>query len=176
MKHWDAFYSFLMERGLSKQPALEGVSRGGLFVYNFASRWPDRVACIYCDTPVGDIKSWPGGKGTGLGDAGTWQTCLKEYGLTEQTAEEFKGSPVDTLAPIAKAKVPLMHIISMNDTVVPPIENTLLLAERYRELGGSIEVIEINEGTKESHGHHFTLPDPNRMADFIVRHASATLP
>ena len=45
MKHWDAFYSFLMERGLSKQPALEGVSRGGLFVYNFASRWPDRVAC-----------------------------------------------------------------------------------------------------------------------------------
>jgi sialidase-1 len=176
MKHWDAFYAFVIERGLAKKCALEGVSRGGLFVYGFASRWPDRVACIYCDTPVGDIKSWPGGEGTGRGDGATWQTCLKEYGLTEQSAKDFKGSPIDTLAPIANAKIPLMHIVSMNDTVVPPTENTLLLAQRYRQLGGSIEVIKIKTGTEQSHGHHFPMPDPQRMADFIIRHASATLP
>jgi pimeloyl-ACP methyl ester carboxylesterase len=174
MKHWDAFYQFVTERGLAERPALEGVSRGGLFVYGFASRWPDRVACIYCDTPVGDIRSWPGGKGTGRGDAATWKKCLTEYGLTEETAKEFSGSPIDSLASIAAAKIPLMHIVSMNDTVVPPAENTLLLAERYRKLGGSIEVIKIKTGTDQSHGHHFPLPDPQRMADFIVRNASTT--
>lgn len=173
MKHWDAFYQFLTKRGLARKPALEGVSRGGLFVYNFASRWPDRVACIYCDTPVCDIRSWPGGKGTGRGDAATWKACLEEYGLTEETAADFTGSPVDTLASIAKAKIPLMHIISMNDAVVPPSENTLVLAERYRAQGGSIEVIEVEAGTESSHGHHFTLPDPRRIADFIIRNASA---
>ncbi len=175
MRHWDAFYSFVTNRGLAKRPALEGVSRGGLFVYGFTTRWPGRVACIYCDTPVGDINSWPGGKGIGRGDAGTWQACLKEYGLTEETAADFKGSPVDLLAPIAKAKIPLLHIVSMNDTVVPPAENTLLLAKRYRELGGSIEVIKIKEGTEQSNGHHFPMPDPQPMADFIIRHATTDL-
>ena len=175
MRHWDAFYAFVTEHGLSRRPALEGVSRGGLFVYGFASRWPQRVACIYCDTPVGDIRSWPGGKGSGRGDAATWKACLQEYGLTEQSAEGFTGSPIDNLAPIAKAGIPLLHIISMNDTVVPPSENTLLLAERYRELGGSIEVIKIKTGTEQSHGHHFALPDPQRMADFMIRHSTNEL-
>ncbi len=110
MQYWDKFYSFIVENGLAKRAALEGVSRGGLFVYNFAAKWPERVACIYCDTPVCDIKSWPGGKGNGKGDAATWQHCLNEYGLTEETAVDFKASPIDILAPIANAKIPLLRL------------------------------------------------------------------
>ena len=70
MEAWNNFYQHLTSNGLAKKCVLEGVSRGGLFVYQFASRWPDRVACIYCDTPVGDISSWPGGKGEGRGRQG----------------------------------------------------------------------------------------------------------
>ncbi len=173
MQHWDKFYSFLIERGLAKRCALEGVSRGGLFVYGFASRWPERVACIYCDTPVCDIKSWPGGKGTGRGHEPTWKTCLQEYGLTEQEAADFKGNPIDQLAPIAKAKIPAMHIVSLNDEIVPPTENTFVLADRFRKLGGQIDIIKVESGTEESGGHHFTHPDPLRVADFIERRASA---
>ncbi len=172
MAHWDAFYKFLTERGLPKRCALEGVSRGGLFVYGFASRWPDRVACIFADTPVNDIRSWPGGKGTGRGHEATWRTCLKEYGLTEETAKAFAGNPIDKLKPIAAANIPLLHLISMNDVIVPPTENTFVLAKRYQELGGSIAVIRVAEGTERSGGHHFTPPDPVRVADFIERHAS----
>lgn len=171
MKHWDNFYDFLTEKGLAKRVALEGVSRGGLFVYGWASRHPDRVACIYADTPVCDFKSWPGGKGKGVGSSGTWQRLLKEYDFTEAEALAYPKNPIDILAPIAEAKIPILHIVSLNDVVVPPTENTFILAERYRKLGGEIEIIEVQEGTEKSQGHHFTHPDPKRVADFIEKHA-----
>lgn len=174
MEHWNAFYEFAIKHDLAKQCVLEGVSRGGLFVYGFASRWPERVACIYCDTPVCDIRSWPGGKGKGRGHDATWQTCLKEYSLTEESVNQFKGNPIDRLASIASAKIPVLHIVSLNDVIVPPAENTFVLAERFRELGGTIDLIKVERGTDPSGGHHFTHPDPLRVADFIERHASVT--
>ncbi|MDB4483723.1 GDSL-type esterase/lipase family protein [bacterium] len=169
MESWDKFYQYLTNHGLAKKCVLEGVSRGGLFVYQFASRWPARVACIYCDTPVGDISSWPGGKGKGRGHVPTWQTCLTEYGLTEETAKNFKRNPIDILAPIAKNQIPILHIVSMNDVIVPPSENTFVLAERYRKLGGNIDIIKVEKGTENSGGHHFNHPEPVRAADFMER-------
>lgn len=168
---WDQFYQAMTaDHGLSKQVVLEGVSRGGLFVYRWAARHPDRVACLYADTPVCDFKSWPLGQGSGIGSAGVWQTLLKEYQLTEQQALDYKQNPIDVLSPIAAAKIPVLHIVSLNDKVVPPTENTFVLAKRYRELGGKMEIIEVKEGTERSQGHHFTHPDPQRVADFIHRH------
>jgi len=172
MRHWDNFYDFLIERGLARQVALEGVSRGGLFVYGWAARHPERVACIYADTPVCDIKSWPGGKGKGVGSPGTWQRLLQEYRFTEAEALAYQKNPIDILAPIAQAKIPILHIVSLNDVVVPPAENTFILAERYRQLGGEIEIIEVEAGTEKSQGHHFTHPDPQRVANFIEKHAA----
>ena len=178
MELWDAFYTDMTERlKLAKKPALEAVSRGGLFAYGWASRHPDRVACIYADTPVCDIKSWPLGRGKGVGSSGAWNTLLAEYKASGHPVNDPEGldynkNPIDILAPIAEAKIPVLHIISMSDVVVPPSENTLVLADRYRKLGGNIDLIVVEEGTKESNGHHFPHPDPLRVADFIERHAS----
>ena len=173
MELWDAFYERMTrQHKLSRRPAIEAVSRGGLFAYRWASRHPDRVACIYADTPVCDFKSWPLGQGDGIGSPPTWAKLLQEYEFTEQEALAFRENPIDVLEPLAQASIPLLHIISLNDRVVPPSENTLLLAERYRVLDGSIEIIEIAEGTEKSNGHHFPHPDPQRVADFIERHAS----
>ncbi len=172
MEIWNEFYQFVTNRGLAKRCALEGVSRGGLFVYGFASRWPDRVACIYADTPVCDIRSWPGGKGSGLGHAPTWQSCLQQYGLTEESAKSFAGNPIDQAAKIVDARIPLLHIVSLSDLVVPPEENTFVLKQRIEKLGGKLQVIEVERGTEQSNGHHFTHPDPVRVADFIERHAT----
>jgi len=170
---WNAAYEYLTTKhGFSPKPALEGLSRGGLLVFNWAAANPDRASCIYADAPVCDFKSWPGGKGKGQGSAGDWQACLKAYGLAEAQALEYKLNPVDHLEPLAKAKVPLLHVVGDADDVVPVAENTQLVEERYRKLGGTIEVIH-----KPGVGHHpHCLKDPAPIVAFILRYAPAAKP
>jgi hypothetical protein len=68
VKLWNHFYDFLLkEYQLNAKTVLEGFSRGGLYVYNWGSENTGKVACIYADAPVCDLKSWPGGKGKGIG-------------------------------------------------------------------------------------------------------------
>jgi pimeloyl-ACP methyl ester carboxylesterase len=167
VKRWDALYAYLTgELGLSKKPALEGMSRGGLIIFNWAKKNPDKVSCIYADAPVLDIRSWPGGKGRGKGGGGCWQQALKAYGITEEESAAFKGNPIDGLKPLADAGVPLLHVCGAADTVVPIEENTDVLEARYVKLGGSIRVIR-----KKGVGHHpHSLKDPKIIVDFIERH------
>lgn len=167
MRHMDAFYDVLTGKyGLSKKTVLEGFSRGGLFAFNWAARHPDRVACIYVDAPVCDFKSWPGGKGKGVGGAGDWQNLLKIYGLTESEAMAYRGNPVDNLAPLAKAHIPLLHIVGDADDVVPLAENTAVVEKRYKALGGPIQVI-----VKPGVGHHpHSLVDPAPIVEFVLKH------
>ncbi len=173
LEHWDAFYAFMTEKkGLAKKVALEAVSRGGLFAYRWAAKNPDSVACIYADVPVCDFKSWPLGQGSGVGNQKAWQNLLKQYGFTEEQALAYRKNPIDVLAPIAEAKIPLLHLISRNDRVVPAEENTDLLAKRYRKMGGQIEIIEVKEAPKAK-GHHFDHPNPKRVADFIEKHTGS---
>lgn len=167
MKHMDAFYTHLhREYGLSRRPVLEGFSRGGLFAFNWAARHPDQVAAIYADAPVLDFKSWPGGKGKGKGSPGDWDQLKKAYGFaTDQQALEYRSNPVDNLEPLAKAKIPLLHVCGETDDVVPIAENTRLLESRYRQLGGPITVI-----AKPHRNHHpHSLKDPTRIVNFVLR-------
>ncbi len=60
---WDGFYKTLMKGGLAEKSSMEGMSRGGVYVYRWAARYPERVNAIYADAPVLDLKSWPGGEG-----------------------------------------------------------------------------------------------------------------
>lgn len=168
--HWDAFYAEMTGKyRLWHKVALEGMSRGGLIIYNWAAQNPDKVSCIYGDAPVCDFKSWPGGKGTGKGSPGAWKQCLDAYGLTEEEALEYRGNPIDRLEPLAKAGIPLLHVVGDADDVVPVAENTAILEQRYLELGGSIEVIH-----KPGVGHHpHSLEDPAPIVAFITKHTLA---
>lgn len=159
---WDAFYKYLTEKhGFSKKPALEGMSRGGLIIFNWAAKNPDKVSCIYADAPVCDFKSWPGPKG-----GRTWKTCIQAYGLTEAQAMKYNKQPIDNLAPLAKANIPLLHVVGAVDKVVPVAENTAILEKRYKKLGGDITVI-----SKPGIGHHpHSLKDPKPIVDFILKH------
>ena len=165
MQHMDVFYDFLTKRhGLSEKTVLEGFSRGGLFAFNWAARHPDCVSCIYVDAPVCNFKSWPGGKGKGIGSPDDWRRCLKVYGLTEAEALAYKLNPIDTLAPLAKANVPLLHVVGDADDVVPLAENTAVVEQRYRALGGRITLI-----VKRGVGHQpHSLTDPTPIVNFIL--------
>ena len=162
----NAFYAFLIKNfGLNKKTVLEGMSRGGLDAYNWASENTDKVFCIYADAPVCDIKSWPGGLGKGEGSKNDWLKCLQAYGLTELTVKEFKDIPINTCVKLAKAKIPLISVCGDADTVVPIDENTYKLAAVYKEAGGEIELI-----IKKGIGHHpHSLKDPMPIVDFILK-------
>lgn len=160
---WDRFYEYLTEsHGFSKKTVLEGLSRGGLIIYNWAAINPDKVHCIYADAPVCDFKSWPMKKSS----KATWQKCLDAYEMTEAEALQFRGNPIDNLKPLAEAGIALLHVIGEADEVVPVADNTAVIEKRYKALGGSIEVIR-----KPGIGHHpHSLVDPKPIVDFVLKH------
>jgi pimeloyl-ACP methyl ester carboxylesterase len=170
MRHWDAFYAYLTEKhGLSKKPVLEGLSRGGLYCFNWAAAHPDQVACIYADNAVMDFKSWPAGKGKGKGSPGDWQKLIKDYHFADEAeALKYDKNPVDNLAPLAKAKVPLFLLCGDADTVVPYLENGAVVKERYENLGGPVTVM-----IKKGMDHHpHGLDDPTPIVDFVLKCAA----
>ncbi|MCE4565173.1 prolyl oligopeptidase family serine peptidase [Maribellus sp. CM-23] len=165
VKLWNDFYDFCVaEYGLNRKVVLEGMSRGGLIVYNWASKNTDKVFCIYADAPVCDIKSWPGGMYNGKGSPEAWKACLEAYNLDTISVKTFEDMPVNNCVQVAEAGIPVMHVYGDADVVVPYEENTALLAEKFRSAGGSIELI-----GKEGVGHHpHCLKDPSPIVDFIL--------
>ena len=163
---WNKFYAFLQKSGLSKKACMEGMSRGGVYVYNWAAQNPDKVACVYADAPVLDLKSWPGGKGTSKGSAADWEKFKKDYGYTtEEEAAKFKGNPLDKVAQIVKGGYPMLHVVGDADDLVPVSENTALFEQQVLALGAHIKVIH-----KPGVGHHpHSLANPTPIVDFILR-------
>lgn len=75
-----------------------------------------------------------------------------------------KTPPLDRLAPLATAQVPLLHVCGSLDPALG--SQTRVAEKRYRELGGSLTVL-LQEGV----GHFPTAPkDPKPAVDFIVSH------
>jgi len=169
VKHFNAFYDSALARGLATRVALIGISRGGLYAYRWAAQNPGRISVIYGDAPVCDFKSWPGGKGKGVGSKGDWDGLISCYHFKDETeALAYPGNPIDTLGPLVRAGVALIHVVGDADEVVPVTENTSIVESRYRQLGGEIQVIH-----KPGVGHHpHGLEDPAPVVDFIVRHAA----
>jgi len=168
MEIWEKLHGLLAKAGLGGKIVLIGMSRGGLYCYNWAARHPETVAAIYGDAPVCDFKSWPGGKGRSSTTKGDWEALLKAYGFKDEAeALAYKKNPVDNLAPLAKAGIPIIHVVGQADTDVPVQENTDIIETRYKELGGTIQVIR-----KAGVGHHpHSLPNPEPIVDFILSHA-----
>jgi len=155
------------EYGLSRRVVLEGFSRGGLYAINFAIAHPDKTAGLYLDAPVLDILSVPGGRDAAKRDPTSRAPLLKAYGITEETAESFKGNPIDHLEPLVKARIPIISVVGDADKVVLLAENTAILKQRYQELGGKIEVI-----VKPGGDHHpHSLKDPKPIVDFLLANA-----
>ena len=163
---WDRFYSYCVNKyNLNSKVVLEGMSRGGLIVYNWASKNTDKVFSIYADAPVCDIKSWPGGLFNGEGSPKAWSTCLKAYNLDANSVKEYNNNPVDNCVSIGKAKIPVIHVYGDADIVVPYTENTAIVAEKIKKAGGSIKIIR-----KEGVGHHpHSLEDPTPIVAFILK-------
>lgn len=161
MWNFQAFVTRLF--GLAEKAVIFGFSRGGVYAFNYAATYPEQVALLYLDAPALDIRSWPGGKGEGIGAERQWQECLAAYGLTEEESADAGVSPLDRVEAVASAGIPIFLVAGDADAVVPYAENGAILLQRYRELGGTIESI-----VKEGVGHHpHSLEQPERIVSFI---------
>src|SRR5258708_13834407 len=84
-KQWDDAYKLLVDNGFSNKPVLKGIGAMAGEAYAWAVANPDRVSCIYARNPL--MRSLMAGK--------------------EQ--------PIDNLAALAKAGVPLLHDCGASD-------------------------------------------------------------
>jgi len=155
IKAWEKFHEAMVrDHGLHQRPGLIGLSRGGLYCMNWAAAHPEHTLAVYLDNAVCDFKSWPGGKpkglGTGKGSPPEWNKMLKAFDFpSDDAAKASKANPVDNLAPLAKAKIPLLLVYGDADTVVPSTENSDIVFARYKAMGAPIERI-----VKPGQDHH----------------------
>ncbi len=166
---WEKFHETLVkEHGLHPRPALIGLSRGALYCLAWAAAHPEKTLAVYLDNGVCDFRSWPGGKpiglGTGQGSAVEWQKLLRAYDFKDdKDAIASKANPIDNLAPMARARIPLLLIYGDSDRVVPHRENSEVVYERYQKLGGPVERI-IKPGVDH---HPHGLADPRPIVAFL---------
>ncbi len=149
---YQKFYEMLVDTyQLHPEARLLGVSNGGLISYAWAFRYPNEVNRIFGVYPVMDMRSWPGlskvagpvlvpqppdpapGRITPEGLA--YLLTLEEL---EQRLAEF--NPIDNLAPLAQAKVKILHIHGDQDKLVPLEPNSGEAMRRYKALGGQAEL------------------------------------
>ena len=103
-------------------------------------------------------KKWPGSQRE-------WQDAKREFGFAQDDdVLKFKFNPIDLVADIARAGIPMRHTISLSDEVVPAEENTLEANRRLSKIGKAIDLVIVEKGTPESNGHHFPLPKVDETA------------
>jgi pimeloyl-ACP methyl ester carboxylesterase len=157
-----AFYERLVaDYGLNKRARIMGQSHGGLIAYGWAFRHPECVGRIAGICPATDFRSWPT-----LPNVVSFPAKGLDYGLSleelDRRASEF--NPIDNLAPLAKAGVKILHIHGDKDELVPMSANSTELARRYRELGGTAEIV-VLEGL--GHGGH-VLYESEPLLKFLL--------
>lgn len=147
----DSLYNIVRHNfDLPEKCGLYGVSRAGLSVYRWAIRYPERVACMYCEGPVLDFKTWPMAWPP---SAENWTELKRYYGFaSDSLAVAYKGNPIDNLRPIAKAKIPIRHVISLTDEhdtkIVPNDKNTLKAQQYLQQMGHDMHIVITPEGMK----------------------------
>ena len=161
-KLFSAFYRELTEqRGFAPKPVMLGRSRGGLMILCWAVENADKIGGFAGIYPVCNIASYPGVPQA----SGAYR--LKPEELAAQLAEH---NPIDRLAGLAKAKVPLFAIHGDIDKVVPLEANSGEMRKRYEALGGEMQlVIPAGQGHNMWSGF-FECPE---LVDFVMANAKS---
>ncbi|SDN00909.1 alpha-L-fucosidase [Kriegella aquimaris] len=160
---WDGFYQLLTKAGLSTKSVMEGMSRGGVYIYRWAAFHPDRVSAVYGDAPMLDLKLYS--KGTEHDFPKKWANFKTVFNFNTEEALAFKGNPLDLTEKIANGGFPMLHVVGDADEVVPVSEHTALFEQKIKDAGGLINVIH-----KPGIGHHpHSLQNPKPIVDFVLR-------
>jgi dipeptidyl aminopeptidase/acylaminoacyl peptidase len=149
--------------GLDRRACLLPQSRGGLMLYNWAAEHTDGVRCIGGIYTVCDQSSWPG----------LAKSCAA-YGMSpsELAKHLAEHNPIDRLSPLARAKIPILHLHGDADTLVPLDRNSGELARRYQALGGPVELVVVKGKGHEVCPEFF---QNQRLVDFFLGQGKAAV-
>jgi len=162
---WDKFYALLRKAGLGPKVVLEGMSRGAVYVFNWAAANPDNVAAVYVDNPLLDCKAmFTGPNGEEKPDNEVSLGLMESYGMTREQMKNFRESPIDKVDKIVEGNYPILILCAELDEAAINSQNTYPFEKKVKTLGGKITVIE-KKGFKH-HPHSF--PDPTPIVDFIL--------
>jgi len=157
---WSDFYALLYQGGLSEKSAMEGMSRGAMYVFCWAAANPDKVNAVYIDNALLDCRY--------LADREFGQMTLDfmaAYDLqSKDDIRNFGGSPMDKVKEIVKGQYPILVLCADEDEAVDPETQTLLFEKKIKAEGGDITVM-----MKHGYKHHpHSFPDPSPIVDFIL--------
>jgi len=132
--------------GFARRACLVPQSRGGLMLYNWAAEHPEKAAGVAGIYTACDLRSYPG-----------LDKACAAYGTDAEglSARLAAHNPVDRLAPLAHAGVPVWHLHGDKDTLVPLGPNAGELVRRYRALGGPAELVVVPGYGHEEHAVYF---------------------
>ena len=129
---------------------------------SWAVRNPTKVAAYAGIYPVQNLRSWPM----------KWSlvATLRDFEMDEKTFIQRidEHNPINHLAGMAKAKVPIFIVHGDCDKVVPLEENSGVVESRYRELGGKVYV-EVVAGA----GHQVidAFFKSKNLIEFLIKHS-----
>ena len=169
---WNHFYSILHNAGLSEKAVMEGMSRGGVYVFNWAVVNSNKIASVYADNPLLNIRSWALKMDSVNADDDMLKAFKKDYNIqSREQILNFKNNSVDEVKKIVKGHYPILIVCADADEAVSPAENTLLFEQRIKQHGGNITVIH-----KPGFKHHpHSLPNPEPIVDFILKDTGKNL-
>lgn len=165
MQLYNDFYKLLKRAGLSKKCLMEGMSRGGVYVLNWAAENPKKVSGVYIDNPLLDMKSWPCGLGNREPSSVELEAFKNDYNITsDEELQAFNNSPVDKVDEIVQGAYPILILCADEDKAALPEENTLLFEKKVKAAGGKVTVIH-----KPGFGHHpHSFPNPESIVRFLL--------
>jgi hypothetical protein len=149
-KQWNEVYQRMVDNGFAKKVVMEGTGAKAGESYAWAIANPDKVSVIYARNPL--MRSLMSNTPP-IGSPAPLDPYLPSPSKTQ---------PIDNLAPLAKAGVPILHDCGSLDPWLK--DNTRVVEKRYKELGGKITVL-----VTEGEGHFpVSRKDPKPVVDFIL--------
>jgi dipeptidyl aminopeptidase/acylaminoacyl peptidase len=129
--------------------------------YNWAEENATKVKCIAGIYPVMNLESWP------PVSSKEFTQARQAYELTRSAFREHLRdlSPIAHLQPLAQAKVSIFHLHGDRDRWVPLEQNSQLLYERYKALGGDVRVVTV---TGKGHEEAPEFFESCQLASFLV--------
>jgi alpha-beta hydrolase superfamily lysophospholipase len=157
----EALHAEMVRRGYSKQPALLGRSRGGLWASAWAIAHPELTAGLGGIYPVYDWRTYPG-----------LEKAAPAYGLTpaELAAQAAELCPIERIDVAAKAGVPVCIIHGDDDKVVPLGPNSLRLKQTY-ETAGKGELVQLILARGQGHSFWEGFFRCQELVDFLIARA-----